>query len=353
MALNFQFFNFQKPGANDSQNEGQIRLNGLLLQLLKQDKTKQPDKYSQTVQTLTDFLNHDERAPKLQNPFLGTNSLKIVVELGKRQQLPSLNSGLQADNTPWHWGEGLGSLLIAAKLTETKNLTAAEIQNHAKELAKNPNPDPIQFQQTYEAAAAPYQALLEKFLGPAELVKYKESLESEGKKILTDRLGELKRRGHKLGVPPEETAKIQESILNTQREARKFANSEEYIQHRVARFGTGISIAKFTGRRIGDATIATGIVFFAPTTVVPFIIAGYLGHKLSTLNVNTLKDWREQGLRNQVQRAAAKELEKDTTPAKDFASIPHTLSGYLKKLQFLPRPIQKDLGKTQTVPNTP
>ena len=348
MSANLQIFNFQKPGSRDSQTEGQSRLNKLLFELLKHDKAKQPEKYSQTLHNLTAFLNQDERAPGPQNPFLGANSLKIVIELGKRQKLPSLNSGLQPDNAPWNWNQGLGSLLIAAKLTETKNLTVSQIQKHAEELAQSPKPDPVIFQRDYQSAVAPYHELLEKFVPPTERDKHKQSLETEGNKILTNKLAELKHRGDKLGVGFEEADKIEENVLKTHHEARKFANSEEYIQHRLANWEDFVTGVKRGGKLSGDMTIGAGVLFFAPTTVVPFIVAGYISHRLSTLNVNTLKDWREQKLRDQVQKSPPN-LEKAS--AKEFTIIPQKLGAYLKTLNFLPhRSIEKDSAKTQTVP---
>jgi hypothetical protein len=327
------FANIQKPRSG-SQTEGQIHLNTLLIQLKKSDRARQPKQFSDAFQNLARFLNHDERAPGPGNPFLSQNSLRLVNELIREQKLPSLHSGIQPDNAPWLWGKSVGSLMIAAKIAETKKETVTKLDNLATEFTAIPDPTPEQSQKfgdDFANAQIPYQALLEKFLPPTEREKQRDSLEEDGRKLMTAKLSQLRTHGNNLGLDKEEIDQTEQNILTTERETRKFVNSEEYIQHTLGKFERTIGRLKIGGKALGDATIGAGIVLFAPTTVLPFVITGYIGHRLSTLNVTALKDWKENRLRVRIQKAPTN-LEK--LSRQQFRTVPQKLHSYLDKLKL-------------------
>ena len=322
------FFNVQKPDSSPANSQGQILLKSHLFLLKKIDPQKHRERYSKAFKELTTFLNHDERAPGPQNPFLNQGTLLLVNELTLANKLPSLNSGLQPDNAGWQWGKGVGSLAIAATLTQSKKDTVTQLQTAGEEFARDPNLSQAKVQERFQAITAPYQELLEKFLPPSEREKHRKHLEHEGSELLTQKIQHLDQQ-------------TQQEILAQDRKARQFANSEEYIQHVLARYEDRLLTTKTIGKAVGDITIGTGVLFFAPSTVVPFIIAGYIGHRLSTMNVTARKDRKEQRLRDQIDKLEPN-LEK--LSAQHFGTLSEKLATYLQKLNILPT---KTINKSQ------
>jgi hypothetical protein len=341
------FFNAQKPDSNRANNEGQILLNAHLFLLKKTNREKHPDQYSKAFQELTTFLNHDERAPGPENPFLNQGTLRLFNELAREKKLPSLTSGLQPDNAPWHWGKGIGSLAIAAKLTESKKDTAAQLQKAGEELTRDPNLNQTKVQERFLAITTPYQELLEKFLPPAQREKQRKSLEHEGSELLTQKIQQLDELTQNLGATPEQRQQLQQGITAQDQKARRFANSEEYIQHVLGRYEDRLLTTKRIGKVVGDITIGTGVLFFAPSTVVPFIVAGYIGHRLSTMNVTARKDRKEQRLRDQ---GAKLDQNLDRLSVQQFGTFSQKLGAYLENIKLLPSFIvrKSSLDKAKT-----
>ena len=327
------FFNAQKPQSNGLKSQGEILLNARLFRLKKTDRATDPDGYNKALQELTGFLNHDERAPGPQKPFLNDQTLRLFSELSAENKLPGLNSGLPADDVPWHWGGGVESIAIAAKLTQTKKDVVTQLRKAGEELARDPNPDPTKFQQQYQTTVAPFYEFLEKFLPPAERQKHKHILEQEGSEILTEKVQQVTQLGKQIGASAAQQQQVQKDISAKVNAMRRFTNSEEYIQHVLGRYEDRLLTTKTIGKALGDITIGSGVLFFAPSTVVPFIVAGYIGHRLSTMNVTARKDRKEQRLRDQ---SAQFEQDLDTLSVQQFGTFGQRLGAYLSKIKLLP-----------------
>jgi hypothetical protein len=327
------FFNVQKPVSDGVQRKGELLLKQHLFRLLKSDPDKKPAEHSKALESLANFLTHHDAAPGQRNPFLTNASLDVVNQLIRQRKLPAY-SELPTSTIPWQWPEGAASIVVAAKLTETKNEAVIQLQKAGEELARDPNADPAQFQEKYQTALTPFYELLAKFLPESEREKHKNTLEQDGAEILTEKVRRLRQTGDQNGASPEEKDQAQQDIKAKTQAMRRFTNSEEYIQHVLAQYENRLLTTKAIGKTLGDITIGTGVLFFAPSTVVPFIVAGYIGHRLSTMNVIAKKDRKEQRLRDQ---SANFQGNLDKLSRQEFGTIGQKLGAYLEKLNFLPR----------------
>lgn len=336
--------NFQKPTPNQNfEPYGEYLLNTHLESLKKSDPHKDNTKHQQVLQSFYSFLNHDERAPGPNKPFLSPRSIKLVSELQALKKLPTHDfdflhtSAASAGNL--RWGKGPGSLLIAAHLTHTKKTVLVKLQEEGKNVARDPDPKLDELHQRFDAIIAPYHKLLHHFLPPEHAAKHQEDLEKEGANLLAQKRDELTQTAVDIGADPQSTKNVLSSIDEQTQTARRFTSSEQYIQHRLKNYERWLRIQRTTGKALGDATVGAGILTFAPPIIIPFVVAGYIGHQLSTININLKKDQKEQHLRDRTHKIGT---QLDRLSLQAFGSIPQKLAAHLQKFNFLPQ-----IGKTK------
>ena len=320
---------------------GEYLLNTHLEALKKSDPHKNPAQHQQILEQFHTFLNHDERAPGPNKPFLSPRSLKLVAELQQAKKLPAYShfNDSDAGTAPVHptanlrWAKGAASLIIAAHLTNTKKQVLNELQKHGEEIATNPNPQLDEIHRRFDAIITPYHKLIDHFLPPQQAAKHHEELEKEGAHLLAQKKNELSQTAEQIGVDPQTTRNVISSVDEQTKQARRFATSEEYIQHRLKNYERWLSFQRTTGKIVGDSTVGAAILTFAPPVVIPFVVIGYLGHQLSTININLRKDRKEQQLRDRTHKF---DTNLDRLSQEAFGTIPQKLSAHLQKLNFLP-----------------